>query len=33
MRVRIVSYFGKWYWWEEGENGRLSLRKAKWLND
>lgn len=32
MKVKVVSYFGKWYWWGTNEDGTLSLRPAAWLN-
>lgn len=29
--LRIVRLFGKSYWWDRGEGGRLVLRAATWL--
>lgn len=31
-RQRIVELFGKAYWWDL-EDGKLTLRPAKWINN
>lgn len=33
MQIKVVSYFGKWYWWDVNDDGTLSLKQAAWLND
>jgi hypothetical protein len=33
VKIQVVSYFGKWYWWDRTERGVLSLKPATWLND
>ena len=29
----VVRLFGKWYWWQRGGDGRLTLQRALWVKE